>query len=445
MVQRPLTPMRDERGSIPLSLLAVAIVSTISIALVGSTLAETRATRFDQGYSLVVHAAASAVDEAVFKLNNDLITSSPATGSGTFDGVRYRWTATQEPSPNQGTWVIDAVGGGDDATGPNRVERALRATVVEEPLFAVAAHTQVTTAFSGSNSADSYNSTDGSRCSMPAINGSDRVASVDCFGIVGTNGNVDVSGTSSGRVDRILIYDWLNPAKPQADRCTGTGSTVVCAPPVRTNFDEPKRFVDIHDQVTAALNSCPAADRDRVWVASLHGGPSGGAVAQNARATFGFDPGVHCFKRIVFDRHTDLRNSVSSQDGQQLLVYITEGVEIALGREVGCNGCTANGSTQTPAAGRLNIFSIASDRSTNPKEVVRIQNQVAFVGTIFAPNGTCGIVSNGANAGTHVFGSMICQDIRNNGGWQFHYDEQLQGGLRTGEFFVQRLDEEIAP
>jgi hypothetical protein len=42
---------------------------------------------------------------------------------------------------------------------------------------------------------------------------------------------------------------------------------------------------------------------------------------------------------------------------------------------------------------------------------------------IYAPESECG--GNPSNAQAEIFGSLICRDITNQGGWGFHYDQQL--------------------
>jgi hypothetical protein len=73
-----------------------------------------------------------------------------------------------------------------------------------------------------------------------------------------------------------------------------------------------------------------------------------------------------------------------------------------------------------PAAGALQIY--VKTEAANKGANVMIDQHAVFAGVVYAPRATCG---SSGNAGTHIYGSIICRNVDNVGNWRFHFDEAL--------------------
>lgn len=125
----------DERGSMVLALLAVIVVGGLTTVLTASTVANQRATRFDDNYVSAVHVAELGLHQALFLLDEGLITPG-MTRNVTVDGKTAQWTAIQDPA-NPGGWTITAAG------SVNGVTRRVQISAVQRPRFPSAIYTEV--------------------------------------------------------------------------------------------------------------------------------------------------------------------------------------------------------------------------------------------------------------------------------------------------------------
>jgi hypothetical protein len=423
-----------DRGSIPLALMITLVAAMLGILVVGNTLAGQRATRFDRSYTVVLQSADAGIEEVNFRLNKQLFPTGATSmsGSGVADGIPYSWTASRP------TWISTDWTAVSTSTMRDGTTRTVRSVFRDRPLFNTALATDRAIAFTGANGADSYNSATGAptHCTW----GDAGCSSGN--GIIASNGNIRIP--SNGYADQVLVYDWFaNPGSEADPRChdntaTGTG-TDYCAAPYRENVDEPLDLRTYVDVVNEELSTC--ATVHDVWRASDV------ASHQNAIVEFPFDGGKHCFNRLILNRQIVLRPNVTGTN--PLRLYVTEYIELSAGGPINCWGpggtnqpCT-NNNWRKPVARRLQIFTPAVTAlvGTTETDAVKISQQTKFAGAIYAPQAKCGNLGS-SNAGVDIYGTMICEEVRNNGGWNFHYDEDLMYAQTTGLYDMVSWNEE---
>jgi hypothetical protein len=414
-----------ERGSIPVALMVTLVAAALGIMVVGNVVAGQRTTRFDRSYNVTLHVADAGVQEVGFRLNNKLFPENGValSGSGVAEGIPYSWTATRS-GPDATDWQVRS-----SSQAADGVERRLRVVYRDRPLFLTPLATDRTVGFTGNNGADSYNSSTGAptHCTW----GSPGCTTGN--GIIASNGIVELP--SNAYVDMLRLYDWAaNPGPPARcyDNTTGTQGIDYCVPPYMQTVDEPLNFAAYLDQVNEEMATCPAADLDREWRASAQPGASN----PNSVVEFPFEPGKHCFGRLVMDRGITLRSTVTGT--APLLLYVRDYIELSGGNQINCDGCQ-NNVWQRPVAGRLQMFIPATTHGGS--DAVKISNQTKFSGAIYAPLGKCGNLGT-SNAGVHIYGALVCEEVRNNGGWFFHYDDALAKVRTTGMYDVASWTEE---
>lgn len=427
--------VRSDRGSVPLALLVVVIMAGMTSIVFARMTAEQRSVRHDTEFTTSIHAAEAGIEEAAFRANNHLLIGTSGAGSGSANGFDYDWTATRDDEADP--WIVTAIG-----TGPTDVSRTVVAELADRPLFDNALATHLGVNFQGGNAADSYNSATQERCAGP---------SPDCFGIVASNGNIDMgsSGGGTNYADRVHVHDWANPDNTGPDRC-GPDNSIYCEedrdplPQHRVNIDDP---LDIRGQVGLVedlLEDC--GENPPNWTASEHisGADPSAAVLDPSVALSHPEVGTfYCFGEMLFDTKTELPASVTADNG--LVIVVRDRIKIEGNVEINCPGCASGfpSSPDMPAARRLQILTLAEDQPANGNNVlaaIQIRQHAKLGAAIYAPNASCG--NQQSNAQVEIYGSLTCKTVLNQGGWQFHYDEDLMSGLRTGEYYMRRWREE---
>lgn len=452
-----------ERGSVPLALLAMIVASGLITVVVASTLAGERSVRFDQEFTEALHVAEAGIDEVHHLLNTRQleVADSPATGQGTINGESYKWEATTEQSVGEiGPVTWEVISEGEDA---DKQTRTIHATIADDPLFNLAAFSDQLLRFSGANNADSYSSETGKWCTG--------------LGRVGSNDALEFSGGGQGQatcpdevgnatVDGVDLFNWEED--PDPDRCvhkTGTPNNCEDADGKEAfdTHDDPVEFDGDVGWMEALLpgganadgctDSIPLVETSDDATAPVTGpgvlqSAPDGTSNYTARLHPDRDIYAYCVDELVFDIDTRIDNP-SIEDPVAFLVSENVSVDEGSGAvNVNCEGCVKKGGFRpdeegiVPIAAALQIYS-PSDENPNAAsaDVVRIRNQSNVAFSAYVPQGSCGGV-HGSNASVHLFGSLICSDIRNEGGWQFHYDEVQAGAVRTFDFAVNRWREE---
>ncbi|HVL98407.1 MAG TPA: hypothetical protein VM324_03860 [Egibacteraceae bacterium] len=429
LLSAPRRAFASDRGSVPLALLVTIIMAGLTTVVFARTNADQRSTRFDNEFTTVLHAAEAGVEEATFRVNNHLVTGATAQGSGTANGYDYAWTAARQPS---GQWVVTSTG-----TGPNEAERTVVAQLTDRPIFNASLATHLGINFTGGNKADSYNSRTQTRCSPPS--------SISCFGIIASNGNIEVGSSSatSNYADRVRVHDWANPENNGPARCTQATSQF-CRTPFRENVDEP---LDIRGSVPLVEDLLAGCAGFPTWKASDHATGSGSnrqaVFAPTSPASHPEIGAYHCFGELVFDVNTRLPTTVTADNG--LVVVVRDRIKVEGAVRVACNACAGGfpAAPNRPAARRLQIFTLAKDETASGSNVlaaVQIRQHAKIAAAIYAPDASCG--NQQSNAQVEIYGALACRVVLNQGGWEFHYDEDLLDGISTGQYFVTRWQEQ---
>src|SRR5919106_1051668 len=305
----------------------------------------------------------------------------------------------------RGDWDPDRTASvGTRTTAGEVATRTVKTNVVDLPRFFVAAFADTQMRLRGGNDASSYG--DGTWSTGN--------------GIIASNEDVLLSGSDTN-VDGVQLYNWDN--YNDLNRCVHTGGNdcddvltmpEAVAPSARFG---PQLLVGGPRLQTAFIDDAIAACEAITSPLSSYTSSTNGSVL--SKATF-----PKCVENLTFD--TD----VTVLDGP-IEVYVKGQFSVTNGRSVNCpvGGCAVGSGN--PDATNLRVFSAGGD--------VTIGNNTKVVGGIYAPESDCS--GNPSNAQGEIYGSMICGTIENNGGWQFNYDDDLQG-VGSGEFELTNYRED---
>jgi hypothetical protein len=384
---------RAQDGSMLLALLgsimAMSIVTTVALAMLSSA----STTRHNQNYTMALQVADAGVQDAMFRANN---AQEVVSGSGTVgDDGTYSWTATETSTG----WVVISQG------TQRGVVRTVEAQLSKAPRFFLAAFGDHGIELKGSNGADSYNSATG--------------ATNTGNGNLGSNDDINLNGNSTV-VDNVTLYN-----HDSADNtCTNNGGTgcqkiSIVGPKLDLASDANMAFI------TDQLAACTAAY----------------GTLPNWRASTATPPGVlpynngvpYCFETLTFDVDTVLSGVDASHP---IIIYVAGAISIEQNVNVNCAGCSPS---STPDASQLQIYSAGSTDTQS----ISIGNQSTISAAIYAPRASC--LGNPSAAQADVFGALICGAIGritsgNQGGWSFHFDDNLKN-IGTGGYQMVRYDE----
>ena len=449
-------PRRDDRGSIPLAMLASFVVGALVITLFTATQAGQLSARFDRNFTGALYGADAGVQEAAFRLNAVPPKPTVTTLVGpprTIGEATYSWTATRVGVGSR-FWNVESessVGG---------VRRRVEAVITERRRFFAALAAEKSLTFGGNNVVDSYNSS-----ASPAWPGTSQ-------GLVATNGSVTISGGGSGgggstQIDEVHLYNYAaNPEPP--DRCSPVSAAYCLA---RKKFAEPinlaQRLGPLNDALAPSARPygpagltptpCPAGPLPN-FVASSNVAAYGGPGRLNALGKDPARPGefyYYCFNNVTFDVNTLLGSSpdgVAPSAANPVLIYATG--RVTFGTSGGgtanttytncgtpnsspaapCVGTGSISSRTAPVSAALQILTSKSGGSSGSPDV-RLFGNTKTAAAVYAPLGFCGGGSN-----VEFFGSLICNELDNVGNWSFHYDEALTS-LGDREFGIARWRE----
>lgn len=417
----------EDRGSIPLVLLAIISLTMVVAALVSTTLGGTEAARFDEEYTFTIQAADTGAQEGADRLirtytkaqleavavppgcSTTAWASCPTfdSGAGTFNGFPYEWEARKVSAL---VWLVRSTSTGDDG-----VTREVVVEVRDTGLFFLAAFSDLGLEMRGGNGADSYGAS----------------AWYTGNGIVASNDTIRLNGSSTG-VDAVHLYNWDH--NPDFNRCRHTGGSdcddVLATPEARApsarigpemEVGGPILDTQFIDDFRAA---CPSPLPN--YVASTYDGGSGRLGVAGGST-------VLCFESVTIDRDVEVYGDVD--------IYVYGDLRLGNGVEVNCTGCAPGSST--PEATALSFFvdgTVTQSDGTERQTNVAFGNHTAISAGIYAPESAC--AGNPSNAQADVYGSLICGTISNQGGWSFHYDDRL-GDEGQGQYYVSAWREEL--
>lgn len=371
------------------SIMAMSIITTVALAMMSSA----NTTRHNQNYTLAIQAADAGIQDALFRANNG---QDVLNGTGTVgDNGTYSWTAAETSTG----WVVTSQG----------VERAVTRTVEVEltkaPRFFLAAFGDRGIELKGSNGADSYNSQTG--------------ATSTGNGNLGSNDDINMNGNST-TVDNVTLYNH-DAADNSCTNNGGSGCQHISIVGSKLDLASDENMAFITDQLaacTAAYGTLPS------WRASTAATP--GVLPYNNGTPY-------CFETLTFDVDTVLSGADSTHP---VVIYVAGAISMENGVTVNCSGCTAS---STPDAQTLQIYSAGSTDTQS----FSIGNHSTIAAAIYAPRASC--LGNPSAAQADIFGALVCGAIGritsgNQGGWSFHFDDNLKN-IGTGGYQVVRYDE----
>lgn len=396
--------LATQDGSMILALLASIIVGGLIITLVATTMTGQQATRGDRDFQSAINGADAAVQQAYTVVSRIGEDDDPVCASGSVptgdcvlndehlgldtdlgDLQDFAWTATQI-SPVR--WEVRGSGFVDG------VERVVEADLAQDAIFQVGAFADIGFTMRGSNFVRSYNAS----------------AANTGNGSIGSNGLITINGNS--RADIINLF---GPSARCSGSCGGSGISGG-GESVETGFSEVFDVDAIEDAIREAMDAaCPSATLPS-YDPNVHGVLQGGET--------------YCFQQIDLPNRTEFRISSDASFSNPVNVYVRENVVIGNHSEINCfTGC--GGSADRPDSGALQIFTLGE------KFQLGNQSQAAFA--VAAPAAAC--EGSPSNAQVIIYGAMVCNDLRNQGGWDFRFDERL-AAIGAGQFRITDWREE---
>jgi len=306
-------------------------------------------------------------------------------------------------------WEIEASAAAR-TQGTDVATRTVSLSLVDNPRFFLAAFADTSMQLRGSNAAASFG--DG--------------AWDTGNGIVGSNGDIHLNGNST-EVDGVQLHNWDN--YPDLNRCQHPGGSDCDDVKATPNAIAPSARFGPRLEVGGSKLETGFIDETIADCEVAAGGtlPSYTSSTDGALITASTFP--DCVENLTFD--TDI--TINPLSGP-VEVYVRGQLSIANGVSINCPavvGCDVNNPLSDPDSTRLLIFSQGGD--------VAIGNHTEIVAGVYAPRSECS--GNPSNAQGQIFGSMICDTIGNNGGWEFHYDDKLEE-VGSGVFVMEDYREE---
>lgn len=394
---------RSENGSLALALLASIVVGGLVITLVGTTMVGQRQVRADRNFQTAINGADAAVQQAATVISQLPDDGSVSCASGTFGadcvldaefltldtdlggGEDFEWTATQL-SPVR--WAVRGSG------FVNGVERVVEAEVAQDAIFTVGAFADIGFTMRGSNFVRSYTES----------------ASDNGNGSVGSNGQIQINGNS--RADVISLF---GPSADCDGACggstTGSGGTTE-----EFGFSEVFDVDAIEEAIIEAMNAaCDPSDFRSFDVGA-------GEVLQGGE--------TYCFTQITSSNRDVLEVNATSED--PAVVYVQGGdVTFENQTRVNCPEATCGDAASRPDSAALQLYSTGRN--------VLFGNHSYHALAVAAPQANCS--GSPSNAQATIYGALMCNDLTNQGGWDFHFDERL-ADIGAGQYRIKDWREE---
>ncbi|HVM15093.1 MAG TPA: hypothetical protein VM287_12310 [Egibacteraceae bacterium] len=394
-----MRPVRSERGSLPVVMLAILIVGSLITVLVGTVVVGQRQTRFDQAFEQALPVAEAGLERMVYLVRSGQRTDSFSLAETAVPGGRYAGSAVRVGRQ----WTLTATG-----RAANGTRRTVTVTISTESVFGVAAFGRTQVVLRGSNSSDSYRSgtfdqrrmftelgggSNICRGGTPAdpFNSSHSASTRMCTptgkGVVATNGELYMLGGVIESVDQARIhYARERIADPLPD-ATGfcSGVTQTCSSPKLAYVRDPNQL-----------------DPDPV-------SPPGDLVNQGSFAGSTLPAGRQLYTNLTLDSNTVVQGTPENPS----VVYLTGTLTIPNGAVVNFRKNALGDWIPKPSPGLL-IFSAGIGPA------LRLGNHASFSGAVWAPRATF----SGGAAG-NIYGALATGSISTEGSWNFHYDEAL--------------------
>ncbi len=379
-----------EQGSIPMVLLAAIIVAGLILALFTDVTTGRRLSVDDRDFNQAVQVADAGLQDAFMHLAGLPEVGRPPIGqslataphTGELGAGTYSWTAMRV-GDNQ--WQVRSEGVVADRA------RVLEAHMGPLTLFSVAAFGDRIISFKGGNSANSY-----------PIGGRGYVASNGTVRLKAQSDSVDGVTLHGG-----AIYDGDN------NQIRGDGEPEFAPEQALPNIAL-EQFAD--GGVCSDPNDIHANLADLLPLKQGH---------------------VYCVARADFPGQTNhlIEQTADAElNKQPTVVYIGVGGDLHLQGEGQTNAARVNMTHATqPDATRLEIYLAGGS--------VKLNNHTKIAAGIYGPATNCSDASNAANAQAEIYGSIVCNEVINQGGWKFSYDERL-ADVNIDHFSIRSVREE---
>ena len=409
-----MRPVRSERGSLPLVMLAVMIFGSLVTVLVGTVVVGQRQTRFDQGFEQSLQVAETGLERITQLIRSRQRRDTFSLPETAVPGGRYRGTAERDGRQ----WRVTATG-----TAPDGTSRTVSVTVTRESVFGVAAFGRTRVELRGANSADSYRSGTSDQRSLfsllaggssickgllaadpfnPADSSGTRMCTPTGKGVVATNEELYLLGNVINSVDRAEIHyareKVPNPFEGATGFCGGVPET--CASSKLAYYENP---IELEPDPVV-----PPAD----------------LISRGSFSGTTLPPGRQLYTNVTIDSNTVIEGTPDNPT----VVYLTGTLTVPNGAVV--NFRTENGNRVPKPSPGLLIF------SAGVGPALRFGNHASFAGAVFAPRATFA----GGAAG-NIYGSMVTGSISTQGSWNFHYDEALGDVETEARYVVSRWAE----
>jgi hypothetical protein len=382
-----LTRWRTNEGSLALALLATIVIGGLVVTLVSTTITGQNKVRHDRDFQLAINGADAGLNQAMTAITNlppgdaTMTLSSAQRDPGAvtqLDNVAFDWEAEKDTIIS---WRIRSVG------ERNGVERHVEALAVRDATFFVAAFADIGFALKGGNDVRSYSAT----------------ATDTGNGAVGSNGEIYSIGAGSSWVDLIMLMG-------SGASCDGN----VCDERPIVGFSQAFDLEAIADNIRESMEAYCGGEftaYDAATGPTLQGG------------------NTYCFSSVSIPRQGGIPLANHSQSSP-VVILMTGNLSIGNQASVNCppGGCSM---ANKPDASSLQIYSTGQS--------VRIGNQSEFAGAIAAPYAAC--EGNPSVAQADIYGALICNDMTNQGGWDFYFDDRLLN-LGNGQYDVVEWREE---
>lgn len=382
--------VRGERGSFPLVLLAAIIIGALVITLVATVLSGQSKVQHNRAHTEAITGAEAAVQQG-FTLISTLDATDPRTtitsdelppeAGDEIDGVSFTWTATRLGPL---VWEIEGTGRSDSVRGRD-VARTVTVLAERQSEFFLAAFADVGFRMLGANGAQSYTATDQDTGT----------------GVVGSNGTIEMQGNAYA--DAIFLMG-------SGATCTGNG----CNSGPITGFPSAYDIEDLRERVQDLVDAnCETGDFQAYSGSNLI-----------------FEPGDYCVSTLTTPNFGQITLGDDASLNDPVRLFVTGDIEFGRQGSYNCGpGCSM---VSAPDSGAFQIYSVGN--------LVSFGNQGEAAAAIAAPNANC--VGNPSNAQFDLYGALVCNDLSNQGGWDFHFDERLLG-VGEGRWAIQQYREEF--
>ncbi len=488
----------DESGSMPLALLASIVVAALISVVTSTTIAGQRSARADRDWTAVIQAADAGVQQALYQLNASFRPEHdrlPATGdvTGTLGAASFTWYAERIDDTRE--WEVRSGGTLNGKT------RRVVATIEENRRFFASAFGNLLAGFSNNNVSDTYNSgADGNPTYWPRPGRLGLVGSNNVIDTGGSSSTLDgiqlwdwkddqdhatqfaarckgngVIGLTRPSASAVPGYD-----PPELRGCT---SEALVRPansfhgPYTQTINEKRVLSPSPEALAEKLDACgtqrPLPNFDNTTSGPTQLSPvkptdtprtTGSTLnvprvvlPQGDHADNTFEPGYYCYHNVTFGRDTTLAPGSDATDmvKNPVVIVATGRVQLAGSgassqRKVNCSelgspnllglgDCPGLGGGKPPIAGALQIYLVKDHNVVSPATPQFQQNAPSsfFGGAVYGVHAHCG---NPGSAQAEVYGSLICDEIQNVGGWKFHFDASLET-LGNSVFTLKRWQE----